>query len=139
MKILYDEHFHIVPQAQERARVRVIQKKDGSKPFAIVYDPERSKKFKKDLQELMKNTAIYRSAPPIDEPMILSCKIFIKRPKSVKREHPEVKPDLSNYIKGVEDAMNKIVYTDDSKIIGYTECRKSYSENPGISVVLYSV
>lgn len=137
MRILYEEHFDIVPMAQERARVRVIQKKEeGSKPFAIVYDPERSKKFKKDLVQLI---SLRLPKEILEEPMILSCKVFITRPKSVKREYPEVKPDLSNYIKGVEDAMNKLVYTDDSKIVGYTECWKLYREKPGISVVLYSV
>ena len=136
MKILYEGHFDIVPQAQERARVRVIQKKDGSKPFATVYDPERSKKFKKDLVHLI---SLRLPKEMLDGPMILSCKIYITRPKSVKREFPEVKPDLSNYIKGVEDAMNKLVYTDDSRIVGYTECWKLYREKPGISVILYGL
>jgi Holliday junction resolvase RusA-like endonuclease len=135
MKLLYEQDFDIVPQAQERARVRVVQKK-GSKPFAIVYDPERSKKFKKDLIALIL-TRLPKEI--LCQPLILSCKIFITRPKSVTREYPEVKPGLSNYVKGVEDAMNKLVYTDDSKIIGYTECWKFYREHPGISVKLYSL
>lgn len=136
MKILYTQHFNIVPQAQERARVRVMQKKNN-KAFAIVYDPPKSKKFKTDLQALIKQQS--PGWVPIDEPMIMSCKIFIARPKTVKREHPEVKPDLSNYIKGIEDAMNKLIYTDDSKIVSYNDCMKLYGDSPGISVTLYSV
>jgi Holliday junction resolvase RusA-like endonuclease len=140
LKILYDVFFNIEPHAQERPRVRVIAKKDGSKPFATVYDPPRSKKFKDAMAVLaVENVVLQGDFVVIDEPMIMSCKILIKRPKSVTREYPEVKPDLSNYIKGVEDALNKIVYTDDSKIVGYTECMKLYSEKPGIHVILYSM
>ncbi len=132
--ILYHEEFNITPQAQERPRVRVVQKK-GCKPFAVVYDPERSKKFKNDLKILIKE----RKPEILDVPVVLSCKIYIKRPKTVTREFPEVKPDLSNYIKGIEDAMNGLVYKDDSKIIGYRDCAKYYRDCPGISVILYSV
>ncbi len=136
MTILYEAHFDIKPQAQERPRVRVITKKDGSKPFAIVYDPERSKKFKKDLIAQIK-TKLPKEI--LECPLILSCKVYIKRPKTVTREFPEVKPDLSNYLKGIEDAMNGLVYKDDSKIVGYAECMKLYRGHPGISVILYSV
>jgi Holliday junction resolvase RusA-like endonuclease len=133
--ILYDEVFYITPQAQERPRTRMCIPKDGRKPFVIVYDPERSKKFKKELQKLIK-----RMTPLLDQPMIMECKIFIQRPKSVKRDYPSVKPDLSNYIKGVEDAMNGLVYTDDSKIIGYDSCMKLYTKlEPKIKVTLHSI
>ncbi len=133
--ILYDEIFEIVPVAQERPRSRVVVMK-GRKPFVVVYDPKKSKDFKIALGKII---ATRRPPELIDQPMILSCRLYIQRPKSVKREHPEVKPDLSNYIKGVEDAMNKLVYTDDSKIVGYTGCLKAYSEIPRIAVTLYSV
>lgn len=135
MKILFDRWFDLEPHAQERPRVRVIQKK-GEKAFATVYDPPRSKKFKEDIIRLL---TLDKPDMIIDEPMIMSCKVFIKRPKTVVREYPEVKPDLSNYIKGIEDGMNKIVYTDDSKIIGYDGCRKYYGIKPGFQVTLYRV
>ncbi len=135
--ILYDAVFNIEPVAQERPRVRVIAMK-GKKPFATVYDPKKSKDFKKALQVLIED--LDYPSDPIDEPLILSCRIFIKRPKSVKRLVPEVKPDLSNYIKGIEDAMNGIVYTDDSKIIGYEDCYKLYTtSDPRIEVTLFNV
>jgi Holliday junction resolvase RusA-like endonuclease len=138
MGTLFSQYYDITPQAQERARVRVVQKK-GGKPFAIVYDPERSKKFKQDFQEYIKAT-LPSCFEIIDEPMILSCQIYLDRPKSVTRQHPSVKPDLSNYIKGIEDAMNKLVYTDDSKIVGYDKCKKVYgTTGAGINITLYSV
>jgi Holliday junction resolvase RusA-like endonuclease len=39
---------------------------------------------------------------------------------------PTGKPDLSNIIKAAEDAMNKIVYGDDSAIVDFTHCKKVY-------------
>jgi Holliday junction resolvase RusA-like endonuclease len=137
MDILFNQYFDIAPHAQERARVRVIQKKDGSKPFATVYDPERSRLFKAAFRQYIKSV-LPSDFEIIDKPMILSCQIYLDRPKSVKRKYPEVKPDLSNYIKGIEDAMNKLVYTDDCKIVGYTECMKLYGTmGPGIGITLY--
>ncbi len=138
--ILYDTVFNIVPVAQERPRSRVVIMKDR-KPFVVVYDPKKSKDFKKALEVLIKDMLMaYTTWDLIDQPMVMSCRIYIQRPKSVKREFPEVKPDLSNYIKGVEDAMNGLVYTDDSKIVGYTDCYKSYTNShPRIEVTLYSM
>lgn len=139
MNILFKYYFDIAPHAQERARVRVIQKKDGSKPFATVYDPERSRNFKVAFKQCIKSV-LPSDFEIIDKAMILSCQIYLDRPKSVKRKYPEVKPDLSNYIKGIEDAMNKLVYTDDSKIVGYDKCKKVYgTTGAGINITLYSV
>jgi Holliday junction resolvase RusA-like endonuclease len=137
MMLLYKTVIHIEPVAQERPRVRVVAMK-GRKPFATVYDPKRSKQFKEDLHNKLKHDMMSRDL--INEPMILSCRIFIKRPKTVTREYPEVKPDLSNYLKGIEDAMNGAVYTDDSKIVGYGECYKLYTEDiPRIEIELYNI
>lgn len=135
--ILYDETFEIVPVAQERVRGRLCQPK-GRKPFIVYYDPKKSKDFKVALQNAIKYNGC--PCPLLDRPLVLSCRVYIPRPKSVTRKYPEVKPDLSNYIKGVEDAMNGLVYTDDSKIVGYNVCWKRYTNSrPRIEVTLYSV
>ena len=42
---------------------------------------------------------------------------FLKRPQTVKREFPSVRPDLSNYVKVIEDALNGVVWEDDGQII----------------------
>ena len=138
--ILYDEVFEINAVAQERPRARIMTPKDPrKKPFVVIYDPAKSKKFKQDLRSWIMIKPI--PIPIIDQPMIMSCVIYIPRPKSVKRAFPEVKPDLSNYIKGIEDAMNGLVYTDDSKIIGYRDCYKRYADEgvPRIEVKLFGV
>ena len=45
---------------------------------------------------------------------------------------PAKKPDLSNLVKMVEDALNEIVYRDDAQIIRYDVCQKRYSAQPKI-------
>lgn len=49
------------------------------------------------------------------------------------KERPIVKPDLSNYVKAIEDGLNKIVWKDDSLIV-HEETDKFYSENPRIEI-----
>lgn len=136
-ELIYSEVFEIEAVAQERPRARIMTPKGpGKKPFVVIYDPAKSKNFKESLRSIIMAKEI---RPLIDIPMIMSCKVYITRPKSVKRPYPEVKPDLSNYIKGIEDAMNGLVYTDDSKIIGYAGCYKRYADEgvPRIEVRLF--
>ena len=46
------------------------------------------------------------------------------------------KPDLSNIIKSVEDALNGIVYADDAQIDRYGESRKAFSSIPRTEIVV---
>ena len=51
---------------------------------------------------------------------------------------PTVKPDCSNVLKGIEDAMNGIVYVDDAQIVQLS-VRKIYSETIGAMIVVKAV
>ena len=57
----------------------------------------------------------------------------IKRPKSVKREYPTVKPDVDNFLKASLDALNGIAYDDDAQIIEINASKK-YGPVGGIFV-----
>lgn len=46
------------------------------------------------------------------------------------------KPDLSNIIKSVEDALNGIVYADDAQIDRYGESRKAFSSIPRTEITV---
>lgn len=50
------------------------------------------------------------------------------------RIRPTTKPDISNVLKGVEDALKGIWYKDDSQIVEYGEVSKYYGEEPKIIV-----
>ncbi len=91
-----------------------------------VYDPEKSRRWKNDVSWQATDQI---DVPPLEGALEVKMVFMLERPKSAKRRHPTVKPDLSNYVKGIEDALNNIAYLDDSQIIKlYTE--KRYLDKP---------
>lgn len=75
----------------------------------------------------------------LKEPLILTCNAFFPRPKShygsgrnagkVKQSAPKHhtnKPDFDNIAKFYMDAMNKLVFLDDTQVVGFGEGRKHW-------------
>jgi Holliday junction resolvase RusA-like endonuclease len=61
------------------------------------------------------------------------CLIFsIEKPKSVKREYPNVRPDLDNFVKAIFDAANEVLWKDDAQVVDL-HAFKVYGE-PGITI-----
>ena len=109
-----------------------------------MYDPAKTAKFKSELRALAKE--MYRDAP-IEGEIYLKVAFYRKIQKSIsKKEHarrtkghvrPIVKPDLSNYLKSLEDALNGVLWKDDAMIV-HEEIDKYYSDKPRIEVEIYS-
>ena len=59
----------------------------------------------------------HRPETLLDGPLSLRVEFYLLQPKSVRRQYPAVKPDLSNLLKAVEDALNGLLWTDDSRIV----------------------
>jgi Holliday junction resolvase RusA-like endonuclease len=80
-----------------------------------------------------------RLLTPIFGEMPISIKInfFLKKPKSVRRKYPTARPDLDNYLKLVFDALNGVLFVDDSQIVEIG-ARKLYcsEDNPDPGVAL---
>jgi crossover junction endodeoxyribonuclease RusA len=70
---------------------------------------------------------------PIDSPIIISMRFRLKRPKTVKRDHPTVPPDLDKLVRGVNDGLTGVAFTDDSQIVQLT-ASKIYSEHTGVDI-----
>ncbi len=51
---------------------------------------------------------------------------------------PTKKPDMDNVIKIIADSLNQIAYRDDTQIVD-SQCRKFYSENPRVEVIIKSI
>jgi Holliday junction resolvase RusA-like endonuclease len=78
----------------------------------------------------------------LDEPIVLGLLFVMPRPSShwnksgktltarAKRDarFPCVKPDLSKLIRAVEDAMQGMLFRDDSLVVGYREPWKIYDD-----------
>jgi len=84
----------------------------------------------------------YPHHKPYTEPVLMKINIFYPIPKSnsdrMKKEKlegriiPTIKPDASNVIKLVEDALNKTAWRDDAQVIPIPW--KYYSDNPRIEL-----
>lgn len=111
------------------------------------YDPPKSRKYKEYVRRLA-----YRNMPsdalrrPLTCPVRLTCVIYRAVPKSWSRRkradaiadkiRPKTKPDVSNILKGIEDALNGVWYADDSQIVEYGLIGKWYAEEPRVYVRL---
>lgn len=105
-----------------------------------LYDPPKVSRYKRDLALLCRQQ--YRGKPLEGE---ISLKVAFFRPVQQslsKIEHtrrvsgahrPVVKPDLSNYLKSFEDALNGFLWADDALIV-HEETDKFYSDHPHIDL-----
>jgi len=89
-----------------------------------IFTPAKTRIYERQLRELM---AYHWQRTPLNEPIYLDVIFCIKKPKSVKRELPCVKPDGDNLLKAIKDAGNGILWKDDS-LITQARYRKRYSD-----------
>ena len=126
--IILDVQVYGIPQAQGRPRARRLK---GGR--IGMYDPATSKAWK----EAIKQQVLLMARPKelYDGPVYMDCTFIRLKPKSLPKraKHPSQKPDLSNYIKGLEDALVGIVLRDDSQIVELF-ARKMYGDPPGVKV-----
>ena len=107
-----------------------------------MYDPEKVKKFKKELRQLAK---LHYCDDPLDGALAIEVSFYRPVQKSLSKkerarrlsgEHrPTVKPDLDNYIKSALDGLNGILWTDDARIVDL-HAHKHYSDRPRIEITV---
>jgi Holliday junction resolvase RusA-like endonuclease len=124
------------PVAQARARYTA---RHG---FVRTYDPKTSADYKAYIRRLANQI----DSKPIDGPVVMMVDIFRAVPKSWSKKKrnealagkhkPIIKPDLSNYLKGIEDALNGIAYLDDSQIV-WVIVRKKYDAEPRVEIRIW--
>ncbi|WP_100408293.1 RusA family crossover junction endodeoxyribonuclease [Bacillus solitudinis] len=105
-----------------------------------VYDPEKSRNFKQYVKLVASQ---HKPEKPIEGQIQLMVEIYRSIPKSMpkyKRElikdmkvRPVTKPDVDNYIKAIKDALNGVIWRDDSQVVTLV-VSKWYSENPRVEV-----
>lgn len=110
-------------------------------------DPAKSKYFK---QYVALVASQHRPEKVITGPVSMDVKVYRPMPKSVsnsskKKEkaekgllRPTTKPDVDNYVKGVKDALNHLIYKDDSQVVDL-KVSKFYSEEPRVEVMIREV
>ena len=114
--------------------------------FVKAYDPAKSRDYKQYVR-----LVAAKDAPdaPVTGAVLLSVKIYRALPKSMskkKREaalagklRPTTRPDVSNVVKGVEDALKGLWYVDDSQIVGYGTLGKWYDKQPRIEITMQEI
>jgi len=110
------------------------------------YTPEKTVNYETLVKEMFAVT--YPDHKPWLGPVAIciSCHYSIPASTSKKKKEmmlttellPLKKPDLSNVLKIIEDALNKIAYNDDSQIVG-AQIYKKYSETPKVEIILTEV
>ena len=125
--------FEIEPVPQLRPRV-------SSRPYIRVYDPPKVANFKRILRSLAANQY---SRPPLIGSLSVSLTFYRPVQSSISKTErerrlsnqskPVVKPDTDNYIKSTLDALNGVLWHDDSQIVKI-EAEKKYSDHPKITV-----
>jgi Holliday junction resolvase RusA-like endonuclease len=115
-----------VPQGRPRAFLP-----KGSK-FPKVYDPPESRDWKRTVQAQVIDNLV---GAPMAGAVELNLTFGLVKPKSVpkSRHFPEVGADWDNLGKAVVDAMNGVVYLDDSQICS-AHVHKRYSLQPGVVI-----
>ena len=132
MKIQFTIPGNPVPKARPRVT------KSGH-----AYTPKKTSDYEKLVQIYAKQAMAGMN--PTTEAVRLTVRAFFPIPKSWTKAKKEkalngdlkhtTKPDLSNIVKAVEDAMNGIVYKDDSQISEIV-CVKRYSMSPKVDLTV---
>jgi Holliday junction resolvase RusA-like endonuclease len=90
----------------------------------------------------------YAPTVPSCKPVCLKLDVYRPIPKGFNKKkvvdaengllRPVTKPDGSNYLKLVEDALNGLMWADDSQIVD-THVSKWYSKYPRIEVLIFEI
>src|SRR5699024_3314962 len=102
--------------------------------------PKESRDYKEYVSLIARQHAPKK---PYEGQLSVQLKIYRPIPKSTTKKNrklflagvkrPVVKPDNTNYAKGIEDALNGVIYKDDSQIVDL-QIQKYYSDNPRVEV-----
>lgn len=124
------------PVAQARPRASAVN------GHVKMYDPQKSKDFKRYVRLVASQ---YAPSSLLEGPLYLEVKVYkpslksFSKKKAQKAEQgslrPISKPDVDNYVKGVKDACNKVIWKDDSQVVDL-HVSKWYSEKPRVEVTV---
>jgi len=113
--------------------------------YAMAYT---SKKTRNAMQDMRMQSIPFKPDKPLEGAIILTVTIYRSIPKSFSKKkiemaengilRPITRPDVSNYLKGIEDAFNKIMWNDDSQIVRII-AGKYYSNRPRIEIEIQEV
>jgi len=107
-------------------------------------DPEKVKEYKAYVRLIAAEKLKSKNGTfPTRLPVILHLTFYFPIPRSWSKKRQNAarsgqikhtnKPDVDNLVKAIKDALNGLVWHDDSQIV-YLFAKKEYSETPGVAV-----
>lgn len=114
-----------------------------TKNFVQTYTPKKTLDFEEVVRTRAKEAM--GSSEPLEGPIEAFFFIRLPVPQSYHKsrskacleglESPIKRPDLDNYAKSILDAMNEVVYKDDSQVISL-HIKKIYAADPGVDILV---
>ena len=111
------------------------------------YTPEKTRSYEKEVQTCYQMD--YMGKQLLEGELIAEIDAYFKIPKSATKgkrlamknnvTRPTKKPDMSNIIKIIEDALNKVAYKDDSQIVEVIGRKWWTLDNPRVEVLISEV
>lgn len=111
----------------------------------FIYTPKKTVNYETLIKELF--IMKYPDFQPIEGPVEMVLNAWLKMPKSSNKKtgamligeiRPTKKPDMSNILKSVEDALNNLAYNDDKQIVELT-LKKRFSHRPRIELEIAEI
>ena len=131
MTTIFTGFFDCDPVPKGRARISTRGKKIRT------YTPAKTRNFENEIKYWLNS----QNKPVVASDCALAVTVcfWLKRPKSVRRALPTVKPDLDNFCKLVLDASNKLLWNDDAQIVDLKLSKRYSSERCGFWVNVETV
>lgn len=133
---------NVTPRGKDRPRASVVFK-PGRRLGVHMRNTPETREFEGAVTAAA--VAAMAGRPPMAGPLRLDVTAVMPIPPSWSRakqgravagtELPTGKPDASNIVKAVEDALNAVAYADDSQLVDLA-ARKVYGKRPGLYVVV---
>lgn len=132
--------FSVYGEAVPKARPKLVMNKYTNR--AHMYTPENTRNWE---DSVMCQALKTKPETLIHGAIKMRIKIYKMPPKSTSKKNlplmlnntlrPIGRPDLSNYIKSIEDALNGLYYSDDGAVVEYLDgTGKYYAEKPHVEV-----
>lgn len=99
--------FHVEPVAKGRPRIA----RSGH-----AFTPQKTRNAEKAIKTLALVEMKKQKKEPFDCPVAVAIEFIMQKPKKPSKDYPS-RSDLDNYAKLVCDALNEIVWSDDSQIV----------------------
>lgn len=124
--------FTVYGDAVPKARARTVRTKSG---IPVSYTPKKTESWEK---KIYLAALEHRPEQLLDGPLALEATFYRVKPKSKgkKELYPDTKPDLDNLAKSVTDALEGLLYTNDSRFVDKI-LKKRYGDPPRVEIRIW--